>query len=153
MPCLSGLYNPVVGVLVQVAILDPRKSLANGTLDLSGLPEVPAFTALVDTGASTTCVSRKVVDAVRLEPIGKAPMVGATGVAAVDQFTFVVGVISARKEEATGAVSGRAAGLFLANGLEFVNDGASTFDVLLGRDVLCKGAFSLSFDGHFVLSF
>lgn len=36
-------------------------------------------------------------------------------------------------------------------GLEF-NKGVTSFDVLLGRDIICSGALSLSFDGHFLLS-
>ena len=29
---------------------------------------------------------------------------------------------------------------------------SSPFEILLGRDLLCRGAFTLSFDGHFTLS-
>jgi hypothetical protein len=40
----------------------------------------------------------------------------------------------------------------LVQGCEFANHGFG-FDLLLGRDVLCKGALMLSSDGHYTLAF
>ena len=41
--------------------------------------------------------------------------------------------------------------MFPVTGVE-VTIGA-TFDILLGRDILCHGTFSMSFDGHAMLCF
>jgi hypothetical protein len=44
---------------------------------------------------------------------------------------------------------------FLVQGtqvMEFAPPGGSPFQILLGRDILCKGTFTLSFDGHFTFS-
>jgi hypothetical protein len=37
-------------------------------------------------------------------------------------------------------------------GTEFVPPPGTAFDILLGRDILCRGVFSMSFDGHGVFS-
>ena len=36
--------------------------------------------------------------------------------------------------------------------MEFAPAGGSPFQILLGRDILCRGTFTLSFDGHFTFS-
>lgn len=50
----------------------------------------------------------------------------------------------------TGAVQANIVAISVT-GSEFDNTNCG-FDVLLGRDVICKGIFSMSFDGHAVLS-
>jgi hypothetical protein len=37
-------------------------------------------------------------------------------------------------------------------GVEFMPQPGSGFDMLLGRDILCRGVFSMSFDGHAIFS-
>jgi hypothetical protein len=36
--------------------------------------------------------------------------------------------------------------------MEFAPAGSSPFQILVGRDILCQGTFTLSFDGHFTFS-
>jgi len=36
--------------------------------------------------------------------------------------------------------------------MEFAAPTASPYQVLLGRDIICRGALSVSFDGHFTFS-
>jgi len=36
--------------------------------------------------------------------------------------------------------------------MEFVPGGGSPYQILVGRDIICRGAFSLSFDGHFTFA-
>jgi Aspartyl protease len=150
MPCLSGNYNPAVGPLVQVSILRPEFALKAGGGSRAEMPSLDMFMALIDTGASTTCISRSVVDAVGLTPIGKTKMAGATGNGDVNQYAFGVGFLFNARQEATGALSG-SINMQLVNGCEFADHGFG-FDVLLGRDIICKGSFTLSFDGHWLLS-
>jgi hypothetical protein len=78
-------------------------------------------------------------------------MSGSTGQSNVDQYTFVVGFIFGAQQAPTGAVSGQLTP-HLVQGCEFTSHGFG-FDVLIGRDIICKGALSLSFDGHYTLSF
>src|SRR5207237_209180 len=36
--------------------------------------------------------------------------------------------------------------------MEFIPRGGSPFQMLLGRDIICRGTFTMSFDGHFTFS-
>jgi len=109
------------------------------------------FAALLDTGASATCISKNAIQTVGLQPSGKTNMSGSTGQTLVDQYTFLVGLMFGAQQSATGAISGQLH-THLGQGCVFTSHGFG-FDVLIGRDILCKGALSLSFDGHYVLCF
>lgn len=149
MPCISGRSDPRIGPLLQVAITSfdfTQKGVADGQAS----PALHMYQALIDTGASGTCISDKVVSDVGLAATGKTMIAGATGQAPVDQFAFGVGFLLNPVAEPTGQVSG---GLVMhkVQGSLF-HGGAGAFDVLLGRDIICKGALHMSFDGHFTLS-
>ena len=109
------------------------------------------FPALVDTGASVTCISSNVIQRLGLQPSGKTQMSGSTGQNTVDQYSFVVGFMFGVQQTPTGASAGEL-NAHLVQGCEFVSHGFG-FDVLIGRDILCKGSFTLTFDGHFTLAF
>jgi hypothetical protein len=152
MPCLAGNYNPAVGVLLQVAILpQPQFETLHISQQQQSPPNLTMFAALLDTGASITCISKNVVQTIGLQPSGKTSMSGSTGQSTVDQYTFVVGFMFAAQQSPTGAISGQLAA-HLVQGCEFMSHGFG-FDVLIGRDILCKGILSISFDGHYALSF
>ncbi len=108
------------------------------------------YMALVDTGASCTCLSPKIVSDLALNPIGKQTVAGVHGRQAVNQYQFHVGILFGQGAPApTGTVNVQVVPI-LATGVEFAPSG--NFDVLLGRDILCQGAFSMTFDGHAVFS-
>lgn len=156
MPCIAGLYNPSVGPLIQLAIIDPGPGMLSGnpTSNLvsisSAVPSPRFYTALVDTGATLTCIYQKVVQEIGLQPIGKSMMTGATGSSAVNTYQFGVGFLTNPVQTPTGQVTGTL-DVRVVDGMEFAVQGA-VFDVLLGRDIICAGSFSLSFDGHMLLS-
>ena len=109
------------------------------------------FKALVDTGATTTCLSGKVVDAVGLKPTGQTPMIGATGERIVNQFACSIGFLQVQRRYPDGNVDGNMEG-FSIQVLQFEQEHTAAYQVLLGRDILCQGAFSMSFDGHWIFS-
>lgn len=151
MPILAGNYNPNVGAIIQIAIL-PIDLIQNSDGSPKPPPQnIPFFNALIDTGASCTCVSANAAQQAKLVPTGKAPMAGATGSTAKNKYAFGAGFMINAKQDASGAVGGD---LFLmqVNGMEFDNHGG-TFDVLLGRDIICKGVFTMTPTGHYTLSF
>jgi hypothetical protein len=47
-----------------------------------------------------------------------------------------------------------ASALFASNSqvVEFVSAPNSPFQILVGRDIICRGVLTLSFDGHFTFS-
>ena len=74
MPSLTGQFDASIGVIINVIVLPPG-FIQPGTKITTN---VSAFPALVDTGASTTCISPHVVQAVGLRSIGLEPVVSAT---------------------------------------------------------------------------
>ena len=138
MPCLSGRFDPRTGPLINVGVL------ASGTLrPASAQPtQVPAFPSLIDTGASLTCISPNVAQTVGLQPIGKRSMVSATQAVPVN--VYLVDFV----------LPFGAAGLVLQGTqvMEFSPGGNSPFQILVGRDIICQGILTMSFDGHFTFS-
>ena len=150
MPCISGNYSPTVGPLAPVAIMrlpaEPESGASAGERT-----RLSIFQALIDTGATSTCITRKVVDEAGLVAVGKTMMAGTTGDMEVEQYAFGVGFVLSPQQHPSGEVSGNLA-VQNVKGCLF-RDHNAAFDVLLGRDIICAGSFSLSFDGHYILSF
>ena len=137
MPCLSGEYDPTVGVLLQVAVLP------GGTLEQQPEGEAPAFSGLVDTGADVTCISDKVSTVLDLQPTGKVQMVGATDADAVAVNQYLVDLLLQFGTQHIGIPDHRAATF---------GSGSPHYDVLIGRDILCTGVFTMDFAGRFTFS-
>ncbi len=141
MPSLSGRYDIAMGPLLNIVVAPA------GTINPSGPPTIPTtqivgFTALVDTGASVTCISPNVAQVVGLQPIGMRPMASATHAVPVN--AYLVDLLLPFGN----------AGLILNSiqVMEFNPVSGSPFQMLLGRDIICKGIFTLGFDGHFSFS-
>jgi predicted aspartyl protease len=98
------------------------------------------FDALVDTGATTTCISRRVVEALALVPIGMCDMLTAGETLACPIYLADVIIPFGDTDFALTDVKL----------LEF--NAPKDLDILLGRDILCRGHLSLSFDGHLAFS-
>jgi hypothetical protein len=108
------------------------------------------YMALADTGASCTCLTSKVIQDLGLAPIGRQQVGGVHGSGSTNAYQFQVGFLFPQGQaQPTGLVSTNIM-IFQVNGVEFTSPGS--FDVLLGRDILCTGSFSMSFDGHAILS-
>ena len=88
-----------------------------------------------------TCISRHIVQALDLQPIGMRPMVSTTQQIPVN--VFLVDLLL--PFGADGLYKG---GIQV---LEFVAGRNSPFQALIGRDMICEGIFALGFDGHFTL--
>ncbi len=74
MPCLSGPFNPDVGILLDVTVQGAAVQATKG-VETKGL---------VDTGAFRTSVSPAIVRKLGLIPHGKITIKGATETKAVD---------------------------------------------------------------------
>ena len=71
--CLAGLYDPSIGLLIPVAIFGV------GKLSLSQSQNVPCYGAVVDTGASCTRISKRVIADCGLLSHSKTTMISASG--------------------------------------------------------------------------
>ena len=144
MSCLSGEYNPDIGVLLQVGIVPGGTSGAvqrpEGTRDAVAI-RGSSVSALVDTGASRTAIASKLATELGLEPDGKFQVRGVTGAKMVNSYTvdFVLRF---------GPQS------MVVNNFEVLefDSGNFPYQVLLGRDVLCRGVFTMDFAGRFTFS-
>jgi predicted aspartyl protease len=142
MPSPSGKFDNHKGLIINVGIMqlgDEASSATNPFIQ---------FNALIDTGASHTCISEEVVRAVGLQPIGKRSVISATHSVAVNVYLANL-IIPFGKT------------VFFKRGIELVefvapspppHSNMSIYQLLLGRDIICQGALTLSFDGHFTLS-
>jgi len=135
MPCLSRNFDPRIGPLINVGvlptgILTPRAVVST---------QITTFPALIDTGASLTCISPSIAQTVGLQPIGMRAMVSATQAVPVN--VYLVDLL----------LPFGAAGLLVPGTqvLEFAPGGGSPFQMLVGRDIICQGSLTISFDGHF----
>ena len=138
MPCLVIKYNPAVGPIVEVGA---------GPAGAFQKPQIPAtdtvtFPALIDTGASITCVSPEVAQRLRLNPIGMRDMNSAT-------HTVPVNVYLVDLFLPFGATAYVVRGTQV---MEFSPGQGSPYQILLGRDIICRGVLTMSFDGHLTLS-
>ena len=148
MPCLSIQYNPKVGPITQVLVWKPGFVPPAQTGPATPL-NANAYNALIDTGASCSCVSAKVIKAEGLVASGKQPVSGLHGSQPTNAYRFQIVIPFIQGQHAGGAQLANVV-VFNINGVEFIP--SPTIDVLIGRDILCRGTFSMSFDGHATLS-
>ena len=147
MPSLSIRFNPKVGPLLQVFVWKP------GFVPPPANPTTPmaanGYNALLDTGASCSCVSDKVIKTEGLIPSGKQQVGGVHGSQSTNAYRFQIAIPFVQGQAVTGAVSANIVA-FNINGVEFIP--LPGIDILIGRDILCVGTFTMSFDGHATLS-
>jgi hypothetical protein len=163
MPCL-WLKHDNRQLFCAVYIL-PVESTVELTATLEGSFAGPAIgaRALVDTGATTTCISSRLAGALKIEPIGKVPLQGVAKVSYHNSYLFLVGFPLALpvgviptaqlRLRAPGEVQSQIHILQpVIQGCEF-DPGNAGFDVLLGMDVIRTGTLVVQGDGSFSFSF
>jgi hypothetical protein len=104
------------------------------------------FTGLLDTGATASWISSKVVARFGLTPIGKGRVVVATEIRQLPLFLFRLGLIG--MEDGPGALP-----YVFAETFGYQIKQADGFDVLLGMDVLSQTDFSMRRDGRWSVTF
>jgi len=139
MPCLTARFDLSIGPILSVGIHSP------GTVDLANLQRTPPplfFSALIDTGAKTTCISGMLAKSLGLLPAGMRPMGSATQQAIpTNTYTADLGILFS--------------GIFWFPEIrlwEFTPPPDSPYQLLLGGDILYKGILTISLDGHFSFS-
>ena len=138
MPCLSGKFSPAEGIILNLACLLP----GTWTPETNLTPKY--FAALLDTGASHTCISSRVARDVGIAPTSMQQMASATHESVpVNTYLIDLGVVFG------GAIWWEFTNLQV---LEFQPGGSSPYEMLIGRDVICQGALTISFDGHYTFS-
>lgn len=101
--------------------------------------------ALLDTGATASAITPRIVDRLGLHSIGKRPVMVATEQRLVDFYVFRLGV---RPEDATSPLP-----YIFAETVGFQISQTHDFEVLLGMDVLGQCDLSVIRDGTWRLQF
>lgn len=138
MPCLSGQYDPKVGVLLEVGVLP------GGSLEPQIQTEIPHATvvsALLDTGADHTCISSIFARSLGIKEVGKVAVTGATGTASMNQYLIDMILRFGPNN------------IFIPNHIvtELKAD-SPNYRMLIGRDIICQGIFTMEFSGRFSFS-
>lgn len=107
------------------------------------------FTALLDTGATRTCVTEKVVQAIGLKRKGRVEIWNIKRNEIHWTYLFHVGVwpnsTSVQQAQTVFGIGDEIEGIDVGNN--------KFFDVLLGMDILAQGSFHLRKDGTFTFEF
>jgi hypothetical protein len=132
----------------------PPSLMAGGALPPAPGPQLQTFTALIDTGATATCISPRAANSVGLRPLGKVRVRGAAGIQYHNYYAFHVGFPSPQH-----APPGQHAAVrtyvfhLLIQGSELAIGPVAGFDVLLGMDVIGSGSLAVEGIGTFSFSF
>lgn len=116
-------------------------------------PTQTPFLALVNTGATSTGITKAVVKQVGLSPIGQDPVRSVSGVQTHNSYRFQIGLPSGRSINKDGTGILRKFYMIYRDieGFEFFDHG--DFDVLLGMDTLSIGSLKVEGNGTFIFSF
>ncbi len=133
MPCVSAQFDPNIGLLINIGVFAPDTFEPTEPLTF--------FPALIDTGASITCISTTIAQSVNIQPVGMRQMCSATHTAVpVNIYLVDIIVPFGKVGHALKAIQV----------MEFESN--SPYQMLIGRDIICKGILSMSFDGHFTFA-
>ncbi len=154
MPCIAGNCGPG-GLILQIALFRDAAHLQAFAAPIppgGSPPQLRMYNALLDTGASATCISPAAVNHLGLSPIGKAQMISASHVVPANQYRFAVGFPLAVQQNPSGIMFGQFHLFDNVAGLEF-QPAATAYDVLIGMDIIMRGHLSIDFQGRFCFSF
>lgn len=147
MPLIKGNHNGRAAI-IPVAIIDVAKYRQHKGSKASVLRGAQPFKALMDTGATSTMISPRVVSALGLQQVNKRQFGGLDGVSWRPGYLFHVAFYPPAE---AGVVSKMQICTRELNGAELSNE--HSFDVLLGMDILTTGSFRIDKDGTFAFEF
>ncbi|HEX7382305.1 MAG TPA: hypothetical protein VF265_09160 [Nevskiaceae bacterium] len=135
MPCISGAFRVADGILLPVTVVQ-----SGGGVDALKLqPSPPIVYGLVDLGASHTCVSTSLAECTCLEQVSMIRVRGVHGLAPTPQYAADLIV----RFESIPVVLPR------MTVLGFASDAQSSYQILIGRDVISRSTLIISRDGRF----
>lgn len=140
MPSLKGTFDPKIGLIIRIGVAKPNSF----GFQQAGPPNVERVDALLDTGASRTCVTAEVARRVGLPVIGKRPITSVHGKKSVNWYDADLLLFFDEPHGRSDLTSETQL-------VEFVS-GSPHFEALLGRDVLCKCDFRMTKDHQFFLT-
>ena len=146
MPAFSGQFSWQDGLIWKVGFL------ATADKELPQADRIHLCPALVDTGASHTCISSSVANKLRLEPKGKIDMQTARGIEAVNVYDVQPAMILMGMPDLEGK-SKRTIQVFSPIHAPEFDPVDKNYKALIGRDILRQGVLTMSFDGHYTFAY
>lgn len=151
-------YNQIIIAIKVVKSYFSEEYLSDKAQQL--LIEVSSKRALIDTGASNTCISQECADELELTSIGKATITTASGYCDVDRYIIDFAIPVTTTVLKTIKKDGGDNGFeedYWAHAQQSVNSIPAIgmdrgFDVILGMDVLYKMHITM-FNKHIIMSF
>lgn len=134
MPCVRGQFNDS-RILLKVGFFNPDNAQRTEKQVSAQCYEVMA---LVDTGATHSCITSKVAQQIDLYPDGKTEVGGVHGRKAVNTYTpsIVIAEIGLVQERLQVT--------------EVVFSNTDICQAIIGMDILQTGVFQLDFSGNFI---
>ena len=145
MPAFSGQFSWQDGLIWQTGFVAADKELPSSD-------RIHVCPALVDTGASHTCISQSVAKELQLEPAGKIDMQTARGIEAVNVYDVRPAIILTDMPDLKGKSKGAIQVFSPIRSPEF-DPADKNYKALVGRDILGQGVLTMSFDGHYTFSY
>ena len=136
MPCVVKEYDLSVGPLIEIQI----QSHDSGFKSYKGL---------IDTGASITCISNKVVNDLNLKCRGQIPTTTPAGTKALREFTVYLSFPSISLQIKQSTISR----VFPMLTVIEHNMKNQSYNILIGRDIISKGIFSIGLNNSFTICF
>ena len=127
-------------ITLPVLVLKPEP-----VTDLNGCPAI----ALLDTGATTSGITPKIVTALGLYGMGKRPIGSAQGDGQAERYLFRIGLHSSAQQDDNAPMLP----FVFEAVMGFALNGSFRFDMLLGMDILSQCDFRMNRSGQALLSF
>lgn len=151
MPVLSGSFNWQSGLIWRVGFI-----AANGKLPAQLRDDDIHFCdALVDTGASATCISSTVASNLKLEPSGKTDLLTARGKVEVNVYDIRPAILLPMTTigKDSKKIKKDAIQIFSPVRSPEINLSGTSYSALIGWDILKQGVFVVSPDGHYSFAY
>ncbi len=149
MSAFSGKFNWEEGIIWQVAFVAAKIDEELPPIN----PEIIHICqAMVDTGATTACISHNVAKELKLEPASKTDMQTASETVEVNVYDVCPAIVLPAMPDLEGNLKGEIQVFNRVSALEF-NPQNKHYNALIGRDILSRGILTISFDGHFSFAF
>ncbi len=120
--------------------------------EIPAIDRIQICSALVDAGASVTCISSSVAKELELVAKRKNRNTNASGIEEVNVYdvqpVIILSNVPSAENEATIAMQA-----FEPIRFPEFNPGDNIYKALIGRDILQQGVLTLSFDGHYTFSY
>ena len=140
MPNISGNFDKRKGIIIEIEVAAAGSfgSITKGQKDL----KVVRLPALVDTGATNTCLSPAIIKELEIAAVGKTEVLAASGIHPTNIYRVDLMLMYGPHR-------------LLQPDIQVTKFNAprnSPVQALLGLDILGEGVLTVSFDGHFTLS-